>query len=81
MVLLKQQNMNENKTRRRIFGVIIAPMGASLIESMAFSLIKPVACSLINALSGKGNMRAGKGQEVLLLPLFSLPLMIKAMSG
>ena len=63
------------------FGAMIAPMGASLIEPMASSLIKPVACSLINALSGKGVKRTGKGQEGIFLPLFSLSLMIKTMSG
>ena len=33
---------------------MMAPMAASLIESMTSSLIQPVASSLINSITGKG---------------------------
>ena len=48
---------------------------------MASSLIQPEASSLINAISGKGVLRARKGQEFGFLPLIVFSLMIKAMSG
>ena len=48
---------------------------------MVASLLAPMASSLINAISGKGVMIVGKGQEGGFLPLLELPLMIKAMSG
>ena len=35
--------------------------------------------SLIHAISGKGDMRAGKGQEGALHPLLALALMIKVL--
>ena len=38
-------------------------MAASLVAPMASSLIEPVPSSLTNALSGKGVIRARKGQE------------------
>ena len=40
-----------------------------------------MAFSLINAISGKGVKRAGKGQEGGFLPLIALPLMLKSMTG
>ena len=48
---------------------------------MASSFIQSVAFSLINAISGKGVKRAGKGQEGGFLPLIALPLMLKSMTG
>ena len=45
-------------------------MAAPFIASMASSLIQPVAFSLINAISGKG-------QEDRFLSLLALPLMLK----
>ena len=62
----------------RFLGAMMAPMAASLIARKASSLVKPVASSRINAISRKGVMRAGKGQEGGFLPLLALPLMIKA---
>ena len=41
------------------------------------SLIQLVASSLVNAIAGKGVMRAEKGQEDGFFPLLSLPLMRK----
>ena len=38
---------------------MMAPMAASLIAPIASSSIQPVASLLINAISGKGVMRAG----------------------
>ena len=52
-------------------------LGAMIIP-VAASLMQPVASSLINAISEKGDM---KGQEGGSLPLLALPLMVKAMSG
>ena len=46
---------------------------------MAFSLIRPVVSSLINAISGKENMRAGKGKEGEILPLLALTWMIRVL--
>ena len=51
---------------------MIEPVAVSLIAPMASSLIQPVASSLINTLSGKGVMRAGKGEEKGFLPLLTL---------
>ena len=39
---------------------MMTPVAASLIAHMAFSMIQPVASSLINAMSQKGVIRAGK---------------------
>ena len=49
---------------------MITPAAASLTSSQ----IQPVAFSLINAISGKEVMRAGKVQECEILPLLALPL-------
>ena len=46
------------------------------MELIAASLIVPVTSSLINAIIGKGVLRAGKGQEGRFLPLLVLPLTI-----
>ena len=46
---------------------------------MVSSLIQSVVSSLINAISGKGVTRAGKGQEGGILPLLALSLMMKFM--
>ena len=42
----------------------MATMAASFIASMAYSLIQPVASSMINTVTGKGVMRAEEGQKV-----------------
>ena len=60
---------------------MMAPMAASLITAMASSLIQPLAFLLINAITGKGVRRAGKGQESGFLPLLAAPLVMKAMFG
>ena len=52
--------------------------GASVV-SMASSLVQSVTSSLINAISGKGVIRARKRQEVGFLPLLALPLMMKVL--
>ena len=57
----------------------MAPFAASLIAPMASSLIQPVDFSLVNAISGKGAMRAGKKQEGGLFPVLELPLVIKVL--
>ena len=44
-------------------------------------MIQSVASSLMNALLGKGVMRAGKGQDGRFGSLLALHLMIKAISG
>ena len=46
---------------------------------MASSLMQPVALSLVNALTTKGVMRSGKGQEGGFLPLLALLLVIKVL--
>ena len=46
------------------------------MELIAASLIVPVTSSLINAIIGKGVLRAGKEQEGRFLPLLLLPLTI-----
>ena len=46
---------------------------------MAFSLIRPVVSSLINAISGKEVMRAGQGKEGEILPLLALTWMIRVL--
>ena len=51
---------------------MIEPMAVSLIAPMASSLIQAFASSLINTISGKGVMRARKGQEKGFLPLLTL---------
>ena len=52
-------------------------MAVSLIAPMTPSLIQPVAFSLMNAITGKGVMRAGKGQKGGFFPLLAFPLMMK----
>ena len=54
-------------------------MDASLIAPTSSSPIQPVVSSLIDAITGKGVMRAGKGQEGIFLLLLMLPLMMKVM--
>ena len=60
---------------------MIAPWTASLIAPMVPSLTQPVDSSLINAISKKETWTQEKGQEGEILPLLTLPLMIKALSG
>ena len=56
-------------------------MYGCFIDSIyGFSLIQSVAPSLINAITGKGVTRTGKGQEGGFLSLLALPLIIKVMS-
>ena len=42
----------------------MAPMAASLVAAMASLLIRPVVSSLINVITRKGVMTAGKGKIV-----------------
>ena len=71
---MKQKNLEDGFP-----GAIMQPMAASLIASMVSLLIKPVGCSMINAITGKGVMSTGKGQEDGFLPLIILPLMMKVL--
>ena len=48
---------------------MMAPMCALLMTSMDSLLMKPIASSLINALTGKEVTRARKRQEIEILPL------------
>ena len=52
-----------------------------MMASMASLLMQSVASSVINAITGKGVMRAGKGQEGEILPLLAAPLILKAIIG
>ena len=52
---------------------MMSPMAASFIATAASSLVQPVASSLIDAISGRGVMGVGKGQECEFLPLLVLP--------
>ena len=61
------------KQKCGFLGAMMAPMPSSLIQS--------VALSLINAISRKGVMGAGKWQKGGYLPLLTFPLMIKDMPG
>ena len=56
-------------------------MAASLIAPMASSLIQLVVSSLINATTGKGVRKEGKGQKGGFLPLLVAPLILKAVFG
>ena len=58
---------------------MMAPVAVSLIVPLASSLMQPVDSLLINVISGKGVMRAGKRQEGRILPFLALPLMIKVL--
>ena len=60
---------------------MMVPLAASLIRCMVSSAIWPVASLLLNAISGKWVIRAGKGQWDEILLLIALALMIKAMYG
>ena len=55
------------------------PMAPSMIASIAYLVIQPVLSSLVNAISGKGVMRAGKGRESGVLPVLALSLMMKVL--
>ena len=62
------------KQEDRFLGAMIAPM--------AFPLMQPVASLVINAITGKGAIKAGKGQKGGSLPsLLALHLMVKAITG
>lgn len=75
-LLLKQQNTKQKKSRQisRCYGCTYGC--SSLIAPMASLLIQPVASSLINAITRKGVMRVGNGQEGRFLSLLALPLMM-----
>ena len=51
---------------------MMAPMAASLIALMVFLLIQSNVSLLINAISEKGVIRTGKGQEGGFLSLLTL---------
>ena len=70
---------HEIKKEGGFHGATMASMAASLIVPTASSLIQPVASSLVNAISGKGVMREGKGQEGEFLPLLALPSFMKVL--
>ena len=59
----KNKKHKTKKQQGGFLGAMMAPMAASLMAPMASSLMQFVASSLISAISGKGVMRAGKGQE------------------
>ena len=70
------------KQEDAVLGAMMAPMAASLTAPTATSLILPVASSVINTITGKGVIKAGKGQKSGSLPLLlALHLMVKAMTG
>ena len=73
----KTVNHEVEKQERGFLPAMMVPMAASLIASMASSLIQSVAYPLINAITGKGVIKAGKGQEDGILPLLTLPSMMK----
>ena len=54
-------------------------MAALLIAPMASALIQPVTFSLMNTISGKGVMRAGKEQEGGFQQSLALPIMMKVL--
>ena len=56
----------------------MATMAASFIASMAYSLIQPVASSMIITITGKGVMRAAEGQKGGFL-LIAIPLKMKVL--
>ena len=60
-------------------GAMMGPTAASLIAAMASLLIQPAASSLINAITGKDIIRAGKGQKDGFRPFLVLPLMMKVL--
>ena len=69
------------KQKGRFLGSMMVPMAASLIRCIVFSVIWPMASLLMNAISGKRVIKAGKGQWDEILLLIALALMIKAMYG
>ena len=71
----------KKKQEGRFLPAVMAPIAALLIALMVYSLIQPVAFSLINTLTGKGVRREGKGQESAICLLLTLPLVMKSMSG
>ena len=60
-------------------GVMMALVTASLTAPMASSLIKSAASLLVNAIPGKGVMRAGKRKEGGILSPLALLLMTKVL--
>ena len=65
------------KQDARFLVAMMPPIAASLIGTLAHSLIQPMAFSLINAITGKRATRSENGQEGRFLPLLALPLMMK----
>ena len=60
------ETVNNHEIKRQegwFLSAMMATMDASLIVLMVSSLIQPVASSLINAITGKGVRRAGKGKD------------------
>ena len=54
--------MKWKKQEGGFLGARMAPITASLTAARASALIQPIASSLINTISGKEAVRAGKGQ-------------------
>ena len=73
--------MKQPKKRRWIFGGYDETYEYLINSTDTSSLIKLVALSLTNAISGKGVMRAGKRQEGGFLLLLKAPLMLKDILG
>ena len=59
-------------------GAIMAPMSALLIAPMASSSIQPVPFSLINAISGKGFMRARKTARMCISSIISITFNVES---
>ena len=64
------------KQERGFLGAMMVPIAASLIPPMVSLAVAP---SLMNAITGRGAMRAGKIHKSEFLPLSALPLMMKAL--
>ena len=67
------------KQKGGFLGAMMEPMAASLIVLMASWLMQPVASSIMNAITGKGVMRAGKRQENGFCLLLRLLLKVKVL--
>ena len=51
------------KQKSGFFPAMLGPIAVSVLPLMSASLMQTVASSLINSVTGKGIMRAGKGQK------------------
>ena len=76
---IKHEIKKKSKQDGGFLVAMMVPMVVSLIVHMASSLIQPVASLMINTISRKGVMRAGKGQEDGILLLLTLPFMMKVL--